>query len=122
MADSIANGEFPSGEVLRGSIPFEGTFRSGCASREIGGVLQWKTRPSAASEDGMMDVRTFMFMDEETSMDEGVTGYPTGACTSLGSGFVSRLAASDAGAGSELLDMHMKSAGAAGGFDLRHAH
>ena len=49
-------------------------------------------------------------------------GYPTGACTSLGSGFVSRLAASDAGAGGELLDMHMKSAGAAGGFDLRHAH
>ena len=99
--------------VLKGDVPFAGTFRDGDVDRKIRGGLQWTTRlPDSNPEDGMLDVSMIIFLD---NMDIGPS--PCGRMR-LESGLVSRLNANRAEAGEELLSMLLEKTGNVGRFEV----
>ena len=103
--------------VLKGDVPFAGTFRDGDVDRKIRGGLQWTTRlPDSNPEDGMLDVSMIIFLD---NMDIGPS--PCGRMR-LESGLVSRLNANRAEAGEELLSMLLEKTGNVGRFNVRPVH
>ena len=103
--------------ILKGDVPFAGTFRDGDVDREVRGGLQWNTRlPDSNPKEGMLNVSMIMFVD---NMDIGPS--PCGRMR-LESGLVSRLNANDEEAGKELLSMLLEKTGNVGRFNVRPVH